>query len=218
MSKHEIIDYHNTSVINRKIRNLTPKQEKFVIGLINGLTQRQAYKYAYDAENMKDSTIDSKACELFRRDNIQTRYKQLIEKRQKAVIENISNINSELILKIEKYKNENETIVEFIENAILKSLPKEMLSQDELKALNRRRHINDNTRYAVLERAGFKCQCCGEKPGKENNITLHIDHIIPFSMGGKDTIDNLQVLCNKCNASKGNRFIVNHNKDWLKKA
>ena len=194
MSKHEIIDYHNTSVINRKVRNLTPKQEKFVIGLINGLTQRQAYKYAYDAENMKDNTIDSKACELFRRDNIQTRYKQLIEKRQKAVIENISNINSELILKIEKYKNENETIVEFIENAILKSLPKEMLSQDELKALNRRRHINDNTRYAVLERSGFKCQCCGSKPQRDNDVVLHIDHIIPCSLGGSDKIDNLQVL------------------------
>ena len=182
------------------------------------MTQRQAYKHAYDAENMKDRTIDKKACELFKQDNIQARYKQLVEKRQKTVMENISNINNELISKIKKYKNENETIVEFIENAILKSLPKEMLSQEELKALNRRRNINDNTRYAVLERAGFKCQCCGSKPQRDNDIVLHIDHIIPRSLGGSDMTDNLQVLCDKCNISKQNKFIINHNVDWIVEA
>lgn len=200
------------------MRNLTPKQEKFVIALIEGMSQRQAYKLAYDAENMLDKTIDSKACELFKKDNIQAKYKQLINEKQKAIIENTSNINYGLICKINKYKSESETVIEFIENAILKSLPKEVLSCEEIKTINRRRNINDNTRYAVLERAGFKCQCCGMKPLKNNDVILHIDHIIPYSLGGSDSIDNLQVLCDKCNISKRNKFIINHNINWIEEA
>ena len=197
------------------MENLTPKQEKFVMALINGMSQRQAYKFAYNAENMKDHTIDRRACELFKKDNVQTKYKQLINEKQKAIIENTSNINDDLICKINKYKSESETVIEFIENAILKSLPKEVLTQEELKEINRRRKISDTTRYAVLERAGFKCQCCGSKPLKNNDVVLHIDHIIPHSLGGSDSIDNLQVLCDKCNLSKQNRFIINHNINWI---
>ena len=200
------------------MENLTPKQEKFVMALISGMSQRQAYKFAYNYENMKDTTIDVKACKLFKKDKIQLRYNQLIKEKQQNILKNVSNINSDLLSKVEKYKNENETIIEFIESAILKSLPKEISTQEKLKKINRRRSINDTTRYAVLERAGFKCQCCGMKPLKNNDVILHIDHIIPYSLGGSDSIDNLQVLCDKCNLSKQNRFIINHNINWIKEA
>ena len=200
------------------MRKLTPKQDNFVMGLLKGMSQRQAYKMAYEADNMKNETIDKRASELFKRENIQLVYSQLIREKQKAIIKNTSKINSDLIFKIDKYKNENETIIEFIENAILKSLPKEALSREELKEINRRKKISDTTRYAVLERAGFKCQCCGSKPLKNNDVILHIDHIIPHSLGGSDNVDNLQVLCDKCNLSKQNRFIINHNINWIKEA
>ena len=40
------------------------------------------------------------------------------------------------------------------------------------------------------------------------NITdnLEIDHIIPLSRGGNHEINNLQILCRKCNRSKGNKI------------
>ena len=193
---------------------ITPKQNKFVKALISGMSQRQAYKFAYNAKNMKNETIDKRASELFKKTNIQFIYNEMIEHSKREAISNISNINNDIIIKIEKCKKENESIIEFIENAILKSLPKEVLTQEELKKINRRKNINYNTRYAILERAGFKCQCCGIKPLKDNNVILHIDHIIPQSLGGSDETDNLQVLCNKCNISKQNRFIVNHNIGW----
>lgn len=56
---------------------LTPKQEKFVQGLFSGLSQRQAFKQAYNAENMKDVTIDRKACVIAKQSNISARLTEL---------------------------------------------------------------------------------------------------------------------------------------------
>ena len=57
-------------------------------------------------------------------------------------------------------------------------------------------------RYKVLKRDGFKCVACGRTT--EDGIKLHIDHKLPFSLGG---ISDLQTLCNECNISKSNKYI-----------
>lgn len=56
---------------------LTDKQERFVEELIKGKSQREAYKIAYDAEKMKDTSIDNKASELFKKVEIRGRYEEL---------------------------------------------------------------------------------------------------------------------------------------------
>jgi HNH endonuclease len=56
----------------------------------------------------------------------------------------------------------------------------------------------------VLKRDKYKCKICNNSPALNSHIKLEIDHIIPFSKGGSDKIDNLQVLCNICNHKKGN--------------
>lgn len=58
---------------------LTAKQEKFVQGLVKGLSQRQAYKEAYNAENMADKTIDNEAYLLFKNPDISERYNELMQ-------------------------------------------------------------------------------------------------------------------------------------------
>lgn len=65
---------------------LTAKQEKYVQNLVKGMSQRQAYKDAYNAENMKDETIDNEASKLFNSNEISTRYQELI---QEAVDETV---------------------------------------------------------------------------------------------------------------------------------
>lgn len=57
--------------------DLTLKQEKFVQELIKGKSQRQAYKAAYNAKKMADSTIDSHASRLFKNDKVRARYEKL---------------------------------------------------------------------------------------------------------------------------------------------
>jgi hypothetical protein len=49
---------------------LTPKQRKFAEGLANGLSQADAYRNAFDAENMAPETIRNKASLLARRDDV----------------------------------------------------------------------------------------------------------------------------------------------------
>lgn len=65
---------------------LTAKQEKFVRNLIEGMTQREAYKNSYDAENMTDKTIDEEACKLFADHKIRTRYTELQDELAKQSI------------------------------------------------------------------------------------------------------------------------------------
>jgi 5-methylcytosine-specific restriction endonuclease McrA len=50
-------------------------------------------------------------------------------------------------------------------------------------------------RFKVLQRDRFCCCACGASPAKTPGITLHVDHVVPWSKGGETTIDNLQTLC-----------------------
>ena len=43
------------------------------------MSQREAYKDAYNAENMKDETIDVQASKLFNNNKVSIRYKELME-------------------------------------------------------------------------------------------------------------------------------------------
>lgn len=48
---------------------------------------------------------------------------------------------------------------------------------------------------------GNICLRCG------TNENLSIDHVIPISKGGTNTVDNVQPLCRRCNSSKGIKTI-----------
>ncbi len=65
---------------------LTPKQEKYVQNLIKGMSQREAYKNSYNANNMKDTTIDKKASELFQKGKIRGRYDELVKRLEDTAI------------------------------------------------------------------------------------------------------------------------------------
>ena len=51
---------------------------------------------------------------------------------------------------------------------------------------------------------GMSCWACGES---NPAVSYEVDHIIPLSKGGEDTLENSQILCRKHNQRKGNRKI-----------
>jgi hypothetical protein len=71
---------------------------------------------------------------------------------------------------------------------------------------NTSRDINLRLRFKVMQRDNFKCCICGKSPATSPNVTLHIDHIKPWSKGGETTIDNLQTLCSDCNLGKSDLY------------
>lgn len=68
---------------------------------------------------------------------------------------------------------------------------------------NVRNGIKHKTRYDVLKRDCFKCCACGLSPSFDPSVVLMIDHIVPLTRGGKDSMENYQTLCQFCNAGKG---------------
>ena len=53
------------------------------------------------------------------------------------------------------------------------------------------------SRHNIFKRDRNRCVYCGSKD------SLTIDHVVPKSVGGRDTWDNLVTACQKCNAKKG---------------
>jgi len=68
------------------------------------------------------------------------------------------------------------------------------------------RGIPQGLRFKVMHRDHFKCVLCGDNPPASPGLILHIDHIIPWSKGGKTQIDNLRTLCAPCNIGRSNRY------------
>ncbi|MGC2235772.1 MAG: HNH endonuclease [Pyrinomonadaceae bacterium] len=62
------------------------------------------------------------------------------------------------------------------------------------------RHIAQDIKSAVWQRDQGKCVQCGAMS------YLEFDHIIPFSKGGANSINNVQLLCRNCNSKKGNKI------------
>lgn len=65
----------------------------------------------------------------------------------------------------------------------------------------RSRHIPSKVRYAVYLRDEGRCVECGSRED------IQFDHIIPFSKGGASTVENLQILCQRCNLAKSDKIM-----------
>src|SRR5690606_9964735 len=60
--------------------------------------------------------------------------------------------------------------------------------------------VNKRLRFEILKRDGFRCTYCGASP---TEAELHVDHVLPASLGGADTAENLTTACADCNEGKG---------------
>ena len=78
-----------------------------------------------------------------------------------------------------------------------------------------RRYIPTEMKVAIVQRDGFKCKECGKHIAEITDASklvkmafgcFHIDHIVPCNQGGRATMENLRLLCPKCNQSRKKTF------------
>lgn len=68
-----------------------------------------------------------------------------------------------------------------------------------------RRKMTTKLREMIMVRDNYTCQICGKY--MPDTVGLEIDHIIPVSKGGKTEVNNLRVLCSRCNRRKYNKLL-----------
>lgn len=61
----------------------------------------------------------------------------------------------------------------------------------------RRERIPADVRHFVWRRDDGRCVRCGAEED------LQFDHVIPYSRGGANSVENIQILCGSCNREKG---------------
>jgi len=66
----------------------------------------------------------------------------------------------------------------------------------------RSRSIPQDVKIAVAVRDQGLCQHCGTSSGP-----MQYDHVVPYSMGGDNSVENIQLLCRRCNAAKSNSYV-----------
>ncbi|MDR0437053.1 MAG: HNH endonuclease [Bacteroidales bacterium] len=111
----------------------------------------------------------------------------------KALIAFIEKVNSDISVEITSE-------IKSAENENVEKLEHKKNSKED------RREIPLGLRFTIIKRDGYKCVICGRSPNTTFGIEFHIDHIIPFSKGGKTREGNLRTLCNECNIGKSNQF------------
>ena len=54
--------------------------------------------------------------------------------------------------------------------------------------------------YLALD--SFRCLYCGNRPSSDPDCKLVLDHVHPFSLGGKGVVSNIVTACSRCNGFK----------------
>lgn len=81
----------------------------------------------------------------------------------------------------------------------------QVFEKTTLKKGRKRSPISPTLRFEIFQRDNFTCQYCGRS--KEHKAVLVVDHIVPYSDGGKDEYSNLITSCQECNSGKSNKII-----------
>lgn len=191
----QIYTCNRYSVIKRKFDRLTNQyntifkeneENKKYVGFLDKAVSEAKYfraKYNECSSELTMSQIESKnLLEKLREANTQLQYE-----RNKEQIEK-DKIKAKLLEKKKKREIEKLALQELIDEGEI------------FPEANKRPPIPKDVVDTVWNRDGGKCVYCG------SNENLHLEHIIPFSKGGDTSVENLQLLCQKCNLEKSNKI------------
>lgn len=92
-------------------------------------------------------------------------------------------------------------IQDLVSNGLVDSARLEKVEQF-YRRYARRTAIPSNVRSAVVRRDGEQCRYCGDISGP-----FHLDHVKPWSKGGRHVASNLVVACQACNLKKKDKSL-----------
>lgn len=78
--------------------------------------------------------------------------------------------------------------------------------------LNRKDDLSKSDIVNMFEEQNGRCFYCGITLSWEVHRDIHTDHVMPFSRGGTNTLDNIVLSCEECNSDKGVKTL----EEWLK--
>ena len=64
--------------------------------------------------------------------------------------------------------------------------------------------VSKALRFEILRRDNFRCHYCGTEA---TQTELHVDHVVPQSLGGSNDPSNLVTACAECNSGKAGRTL-----------
>lgn len=64
--------------------------------------------------------------------------------------------------------------------------------------------VSKALRFEILRRDNFRCHYCGTEA---THTELHVDHVVPQSLGGTNDPSNLVTACAECNSGKAGRTL-----------
>ncbi|MCC5668733.1 HNH endonuclease [Nostoc sp. CHAB 5784] len=67
------------------------------------------------------------------------------------------------------------------------------------------RYISEATQNQVRQRARFLCEYCHASE-QWQYVSFTVDHVIPLTKGGANSIDNLALACFHCNRQKSDKL------------
>lgn len=67
------------------------------------------------------------------------------------------------------------------------------------------RYISESTQNQVRQRAKFLCEYCHASE-QWQYVSFTVDHVIPLTKGGANSIDNLALACFHCNRQKSDKL------------
>lgn len=85
--------------------------------------------------------------------------------------------------------------------------------------MSRLRYTEDELNY-IYEKTDGYCYYCGKKLSFQNygihgaKGSWHVEHKVPVSKGGTDSMNNLVPACIDCNAEKGDRTGRSYKRGW----
>jgi 5-methylcytosine-specific restriction endonuclease McrA len=135
---------------------------------------------------------------------IERRYKKENRARYRIYERRYSEKNREVILERarEKYKNIAERVRERVKNWYAGDPERNRIKIENRRARKNGGRITVNEWKSVLEKYNHRCLY----PGCERtDVTM--DHVIPLSLGGAHTIENVQPLCSYHNCSKSKKHV-----------